>query len=208
MGTTTTNLIDPTWQNLTTAGVIAACWGLGHLAKVGVRLAITWSNGRLQRLHSDLAQLSRLGSRSSLFVDVRGVPLQRGGLQYLVETSLRAAGVGDRRSPGALVHALRHTYATRLADDGATASEIMALLGHASLTTSQAYIDTTAVEQRRSAAANRTYRALQSVLDEEDEAPMPPVVDDQCEVHQGRDVVGARSYSRGESNEGVDDGAL
>ena len=50
---------------------------------------------------------------------------------------MRAAGVGDRRSPGALVHALRHTYATRLADDGATASEIMALLGHASLTTSQ-----------------------------------------------------------------------
>lgn len=51
-------------------------------------------------------------------------------------------------------------------------------------------------------------RALQSVLDEEKETPMPPVVDDQCEVHQGRDVVGARSYSRGESNEGVDDGAL
>jgi len=92
-----------------------------------------------------------------------GEPLQRGGLQYLVEMSLRAAGVGDRRSPGALVHALRHTYATRLADDGATASEIMVLLGHASLTTSQAYIDATAAEQRRSAAANRTYRALESL---------------------------------------------
>jgi hypothetical protein len=76
-----------------------------------------------------------------LFVDASGITLQRGGLQYLVETAMRAAGVGDRRSPGALVHALRHTYATRLADDGATASEIMALLGHASLTTSQAYID-------------------------------------------------------------------
>jgi Domain of unknown function (DUF4158) len=29
--------------------------------------------------------------------------LQRGGLQYLVEMALRAAGVSDRRSPGALV---------------------------------------------------------------------------------------------------------
>lgn len=155
---------------------------------------------------------TRLGSKSALFVDVRGEPLQRGGLQYLVEMSLRAAGVGDRRSPGALVHALRHTYATRLADDGATASEIMALLGHASLTTSQAYIDTTAVEQRRSAAANRTYRALRSVLDEDKETPMPPVVDDQREEHPGRDdvrnLVGARPYSRSESNEGVHDGAL
>ncbi len=102
----------------------------------------------------------RVGARSALFVDARGEPLQRAGLQYLVETALRAAGVSDRRSPGALVHALRHAYATRLADDGATASEIMALLGHASLTTSQAYIDATAVEQRRSAAANRTYRVL------------------------------------------------
>ena len=36
----------------------------------------------------------------------------------------------------------------------------MALLGHAWLTTSRAYIDTTAVEQRRSAAANCAYRAL------------------------------------------------
>ena len=105
----------------------------------------------------------RIASNSPLFVDGRGEPLQRGGLQYLVEMALRAAGVGDRRSPGALVHALRHTYATRLADDGATASEIMVLLGHASLTTSQAYIDATAAEQRRSAAANRTYRALDSL---------------------------------------------
>jgi site-specific recombinase XerD len=104
----------------------------------------------------------RISGKSPLFVDGRGEPLQRGGLQYLVETALRAAGVADRRSPGALVHALRHTYATRLADDGATASEIMALLGHASLTTSQAYIDATAAEQRRSAAANRTYRALEA----------------------------------------------
>jgi site-specific recombinase XerD len=105
----------------------------------------------------------RIGGKSPLFVDGRGEPLQRGGLQYLVETALRAAGVADRRSPGALVHALRHTYATRLADDGATATEIMILLGHASLTTSQAYIDATAAEQRRSAAANRTYRALDAL---------------------------------------------
>lgn len=106
---------------------------------------------------------TRLGVKSPLFVDTRNEPLQRGGLQYLVEMSMRSAGVGDRRSPGALVHALRHTYATRLADDGANASEIMALLGHASLTTSQAYIDATAKEQRRSAAANRTYRVLNSI---------------------------------------------
>lgn len=110
---------------------------------------------RRQRLPSH-----RIGNRAALFVDTQGAPLRRGGLQYLVETALRAAGVGDRRSPGALVHALRHTFATRLAEDGANAAEIMALLGHASLNTSQAYIDAIAKEQRKSAAANRTYATL------------------------------------------------
>jgi site-specific recombinase XerD len=62
---------------------------------------------------------------------------------------------------GALVHALRHTFATRLAEDGATATEIQRLLGHASLNTSQGYIDATAQEQRAAAKANRTYQTVE-----------------------------------------------
>jgi integrase/recombinase XerC len=106
----------------------------------------------------------RLGPAAPLFVDRHGTPLRRGGLQYLVRTSLRWAGLNDRRSAGALVHALRHTYATRLAEDGASASEIMALLGHVSITTSQAYIDATAREQRAAAGANRTYRVVRELF--------------------------------------------
>jgi site-specific recombinase XerD len=109
--------------------------------------------------------LQRVRQDGALFVDLRGQPLRRGGLQYLVATALRAAGVSANRSPGALVHALRHTFATRLAEDSATAGEIMALLGHGSLTTSQAYIDATAVEQRRSARANRTYQVLDILVE-------------------------------------------
>jgi integrase/recombinase XerD len=60
-----------------------------------------------------------------------------------------------------MVHALRHTFATRLAEDGATATEIQALLGHESLNTSQGYIDATANATRQAARANRTYRALE-----------------------------------------------
>jgi site-specific recombinase XerD len=107
---------------------------------------------------------TRLGPATPLFVDRRDEPLQRGGLQYLVRTNLRSAGLNDRRATGALVHALRHTYATRLAEDGATASEIMALLGHVSITTSQSYIDATAREQRAAAGANRTYRVVRELL--------------------------------------------
>ncbi|SDK19640.1 integrase/recombinase XerD [Actinopolyspora mzabensis] len=102
----------------------------------------------------------RLPGGEPLFVNHRGEPLRRGGLQYLVRQSLRAAGVSDRVQRGAMVHALRHTFATRLAEDGANATEIAKLLGHASINSSQAYIDVTAREQRLSVRANRTHRVL------------------------------------------------
>lgn len=102
----------------------------------------------------------RLPGTEPLFVDHRGEPLRRGGLQYLVRQSLRAAGISDRVQRGAMVHALRHTFATRLAEDGANATEIATLLGHASINSSQTYIDVTAREQRLSVRANRTHQVL------------------------------------------------
>ena len=99
-----------------------------------------------------------------LFVGHDGTAMGRGALQYLVGRSYREAGVASRVPQGALVHALRHTFATRLAEDGASAVEIMRLLGHASLTTSQNYIDATAREQRAAVRANRTNIALRALL--------------------------------------------
>ncbi len=96
----------------------------------------------------------------ALLLDRRGAPLRRGGLQYLVESCYRRAGITDRVPRGAQLHALRHTFATRLAEDGANASEIMRLLGHASLTTSQNYIEVSSAQQRAAVRANRTNRAL------------------------------------------------
>jgi integrase/recombinase XerC len=101
-----------------------------------------------------------VSSGAVLFVDRHGAPLQRGGLQYLVESCFRRAGITDRVPRGAQLHALRHTFATRLAEDGANASEIMRLLGHASLTTSQNYIEVSSAQQRAAVRANRTNRAL------------------------------------------------
>jgi integrase/recombinase XerC len=110
------------------------------------------------------SRLRRCTTRvDALLVDRRGVPLRRGGLQYLVESCYRRAGIMDRVPRGARLHALRHTFATRLAEDGANASEIMRLLGHASLTTSQNYIEVTAAQQRAAVRANRTNRALRDL---------------------------------------------
>jgi integrase/recombinase XerC len=105
----------------------------------------------------------RYGRSAPLLRDRQGEPIGRGALEYLVSSCYRRAGLHDRVPRGASLHALRHTFATRLAEDGATASEIMALLGHASLTTSQNYIDATGREQRAAVAGNRTYRVLGQV---------------------------------------------
>lgn len=112
----------------------------------------------------------RFGARtvrrdSPLLVDRHGAPLRRGGLQYLVDSCYRRAGITDRVPRGARLHALRHTFATRLAEDGASASEIMRLLGHASLATTQSYIEVTAEQQRSAVRANRTNRVLGRLVD-------------------------------------------
>lgn len=104
------------------------------------------------------------GRSTALLRDRQGAPIGRGALEYLVKSCYRRAGLHDRVPAGANLHALRHTFATRLAEDGATASEIMALLGHASLATSQNYIEATGREQRAAAASNRTYRTLGSLF--------------------------------------------
>ncbi|MUL40630.1 tyrosine-type recombinase/integrase [Streptomonospora sp. PA3] len=100
-----------------------------------------------------------------LLVDNRNNALRRGGLQYLVRQCYKHAGVNDRVARGTLVHALRHTFATRLAEDGASVTEIMHLLGHAAITSSQTYIDTTAAAQRDAARSNRTYTALRDLTE-------------------------------------------
>ncbi len=114
----------------------------------------------------------RFGARSvrpeSFFlVDRHGEPLRRGGLQYLVDSCYQRAGISDRVPRGARLHALRHTFATRLAEDGASASEIMRLLGHACLASSQTYIEVTASQQRAAVRANRTNQALVGLYPQE-----------------------------------------
>ncbi|NAZ82005.1 tyrosine-type recombinase/integrase [Kineococcus sp. R8] len=98
-----------------------------------------------------------------LFVDAAGRPLTRNQLQYLVRSCYRSAGIHDRVHRGSLVHALRHTFATRVVASGASAVEVMRLLGHQSLTTSQQYVDAGAQELRSAAAGSASYAALRQL---------------------------------------------
>ena len=106
----------------------------------------------------------RIAADAPLFVSNSGLGMKRGGLQYLVECLYREAGIRSRVPSGALVHALRHTFATSLARNGATGTELQKLLGHESLATTQRYVDASAREVRMAARSNDAYRALREVI--------------------------------------------
>jgi site-specific recombinase XerD len=108
----------------------------------------------------------RLAHDAPLFVANSGRAMKRGGLQYLVEQLYREAGIRTSVPAGALVHALRHTFATSLARNGATGVELQRLLGHESLATTQRYVDATAREVRAAARTNEAYAALAAIADD------------------------------------------
>jgi integrase/recombinase XerD len=88
-------------------------------------------------------------------------------LAYLIKTGLKSAGFEDRRHPGTMAHALRHTYATSLAAAGVRVDVLRDLLGHSSVETTQGYIQVLARDQREGAAKNPFYVAMRKELTEE-----------------------------------------
>ena len=86
----------------------------------------------------------------------------RGTLQYRVLRAFRRAGIDTDRSRGALVHGLRHTFATELANADVSVYTLMKLLGHESMVSSQRHVTAAGAETRAAAAKNKLYDLLKS----------------------------------------------
>lgn len=80
-----------------------------------------------------------------LFLGTRGKRLNQGMAQKAMRDLRRVLGLPENVTP----HALRHSFATHLLQNGANLREIQELLGHASLSTTQRYTEVDAKELMR-----------------------------------------------------------
>lgn len=92
-----------------------------------------------------------------MFVGGDGTRITRGTLQYRVERAYRRAGINGDRAKGALVHQLRHTFATAMADQNVSIYTLMRMLGHESMNTTQRYTVGAGTAVRDAAALNPAY---------------------------------------------------
>jgi site-specific recombinase XerD len=99
-----------------------------------------------------------------LFVDRRGRRMTVDQIRYLIEKLYVRAGIRAQVPAGALVHALRHTFATSALEVGADVVELQELLGHASLETTRRYLSATAQGLREVIRAHPGGQALRRAV--------------------------------------------
>lgn len=95
-------------------------------------------------LEERTVKLGEPSPADTLLVRLNGKPFTRESLNYHVYKWLLRAGV--HKPEGEAAHAFRHTYAKGLVANGVPLSSVQALLGHASLNTTQVYLRMTGAE--------------------------------------------------------------
>lgn len=91
--------------------------------------------GAQLQAHLELRQATFQQTDGPLFLTAKGKPLYPKLVYNIVKRYLSAVSSSEQRGP----HALRHSFATHLSENGAELNAIKALLGHTSLASTQIY---------------------------------------------------------------------
>ena len=91
----------------------------------------------------------------NLFREPIGAPMRPDAINELIAACSRRAGI-ERMTP----HRLRHAFGSNLADAGAGLDEIAALMGHASMSSSQVYLHPDPARLREAVDRVRSPREL------------------------------------------------
>jgi integrase/recombinase XerD len=86
-----------------------------------------------EELCSELSEY--LKGRENKYVFSKGAPLTTRNIQKIIKSTKERAGISKKVTP----HTLRHSFATHLLEQGTDIRVIQAMLGHASLNTTQLY---------------------------------------------------------------------
>lgn len=116
--------------------------------------------GTEKRRATRASGLAQCSAQSPLFVGRDGERITQGALQSRIKRAFKRAGPDAQPVPGALIHGLRHTYATELAGSDVSVYTLLKLLGHESMTTSQRYVTAAGTETRSAAARNPLYALI------------------------------------------------
>ena len=92
--------------------------------------------------------IERTGSKTDLlFISNDGNELNRNNFNKTLKICAKKAGI--ERWKDIHPHTLRHTFATRLLDEGHTIAEVRDLMGHDSIATTNAYVHSSEERQRK-----------------------------------------------------------
>ena len=100
----------------------------------GTKVRTVPLNADVRRALRDYLSKRPKAQHDELFVNQKGEPLGRLGIEYQVATLGRLAGL-ERVTP----HMLRHTFAKNLVDQSVSLDQVATLMGHRSLTTTARY---------------------------------------------------------------------
>jgi len=119
-------------------GGLVRCVGKGDKERV-VPMGGAAATALGRYLRDGRRQLQRGRRRAELFLNARGGPLTRQGLDYRLRKILARADMLGQAS----AHTFRHSFATHLLAGGADLRSVQEMLGHASVATTQLYTHVT-----------------------------------------------------------------